>query len=270
MKAAILCREFCRTALQTLRYFGERGTPLSLVVIETGQRKKFSGTELDFIKAHQEFERILGRGPSIFRRTLARVPNGLRNEFSSLYKKLSGKSDQPVADCAAENSIPVVRVERHSSEEARRLLEEHGIETGLLTRSSWLIKEPLLSMCNFRLVNVHPAKLPEHRSLDSLPWSIISGGPIGLTVHFIDKGVDTGPVLLFREVKPLAGDDLIRLRERIDSLIPEAFYDAVTGLQAGLLEPVEQSPEAGVHHRPMTVEELVEADRALRKMTENG
>ena len=78
-------------------------------------------------------------------------------------------------------------------------------------------------MLNTKIINVHPAFLPKHRSLDSLPWSILEGDPIGLTAHFVDAGIDTGPILLFQEVVPKNGENLITLRERMNKMIPNIF-----------------------------------------------
>jgi len=65
---------------------------------------------------------------------------------------------------------------------------------------AWLIKEPLLSMRYTKVINAHPGKLPQHQLLDSLFSSILQNDPIGCTAHFVDTGVETGPILLFKEL----------------------------------------------------------------------
>ena len=87
----------------------------------------------------------------------------------------------------------------------------------------------------------------------------------GLTAHFVDDGVDTGPILLFLEVTLEKGDSLITLRKKIDKKIPEIFFKVVVGLNDGIISPISQDPGEGVHHRPMTVNELLQAEQILQK-----
>ena len=163
-----------------------------------------------------------------------------------------------------ELGISLAEVKRHSSEETKHLLQKNNISYILLTSSNWLIKEPLLSIKTTKIINAHCAKLPAHRSLDSLPWSVLENDTIGLTAHFVDKGIDTGAVLHFTEIIPQKEDNLITLRKRVDSKKPEIFFKAIQGLKKGNIKPAGQMGTRGVHHRPMTVSELINVENVLQ------
>jgi len=260
-KIAIFCRKTGATAVHTAEHFRVRGLDVSVFVVEAGVRKKRSSTERQFQAAHEQFRRYLVRRSSLKERVRL-AATGVFHRLPSACRDLARPN---VLRRAKAMGIPAVVVQKHSTPETMHILERHDISYVLLASSAWLVKEPLLSMPTTRIINAHCAKLPEHRSLDALPWSVVEGDPVGLTAHFVDQGIDTGPVLLFEEVVPQPGDNLIRLRRRIDAKKPEVFLKAVRGLIDGTLSPVSQRPSDGVHHRPMTFDELVEAERALQR-----
>ena len=260
-KIAIFCRKTGGTALKTATYFRAHGMDVSLFVVEVAVRKKRSATEQQFQAAHEQFRRYLLRRSSL----KERMRLAARGVFGRLPSACQDLVRPSVLRRARAMGIPAFVVQKHSSPQTRDILEKNDISYVLLASSAWLVKEPLLSMATTRIINAHCAKLPEHRSLDALPWSVLDNDPVGLTAHFVDQGIDTGPVLLFEEVAPQPGDNLIRLRQRVDAGKPEVFLKAVRGLVAGTLQPVPQHPSDGVHHRPMTFDELVEAERALQR-----
>ena len=194
-----------------------------------------------------------------------KLPIALRTRLEPLIQAIVFRKSLAMREKAKEKGIPIVMVKRHSSFKTKFHLESHHISYVLLTSSAWLIKKPLLSMENTKIINAHCAKLPNHRSLDSLPWSVMENDKTGLTAHFVDDGVDTGPILLFLEVTPEKGDSLITLRKKIDKKIPEIFFKVVVGLNDGIISPISQDPGEGVHHRPMTVNELLQAEQILQK-----
>lgn len=270
-KIAVLCVGGCTQTVNTLNYFQKHGVPISLVVIETAVRQKFSAAELQMQAAHQEFKKAISHetqnganGKKSFPKALwLSLPVGVRDRVKEMVPGAANR--EPVAKLARELNVPVVYVPKHSSEETKRTLEQFDISIALLGSSNWLIKEPLLSMPNTKIINAHCAKLPRHRSLDSLPWSVMEGDQVGLTTHFVDAGIDTGPILKFLEVIPQSGDTLVTLRQRVNDKTPELFMSSVRGLHDKTIVPNPQSETDGIHHRPMTVEQLLEAERILQE-----
>src|SRR2546423_6465522 len=101
------------------------------------------------------------------RRSAARLiwsslPSGVRTWIRKLWTAGAEQSEQPprVEECARDYGIPTVQVEKHSSEATKAILEANGISVVLLASSAWLIKEPLLSMKETKIINVHPGWLP--------------------------------------------------------------------------------------------------------------
>lgn len=82
-----------------------------------------------------------------------------------------------------------------------------------------------------RLVNTHPALLPAFPGAHAVRDALAAGVPVtGATVHVVDAGVDTGPVLAQREVRVEPGDDEARLHERIKHVERELLVQTVAEL----------------------------------------
>ena len=88
-----------------------------------------------------------------------------------------------------------------------------------------------------RLINTHPALLPAFPGAHAVRDALAAGVPVtGATVHVVDAGVDTGPVLAQREVAVLPGDDEARLHERIKHVERELLVQTVAELVPAVLK----------------------------------
>lgn len=272
MKLALLSMSTCQTAIHTLRHFAEHGRDLDLVLVETAQRTSFPATVVQMMENHERFEEQLGlrRPRSWKRRIWDTLPLGLKNAVRRRAERLPGLDRITVSHHARRLGVPVVTVERHSSPEGREALESHGIDYALLASSARLIREPLLGEGAPGIINAHFAHLPRHRALDAMAWSLLDDSPTGLSLHLVDAGIDTGPLLGFHEVPPRPGDTLHALEARMDEEKPPAFLGIVERLERGEIVPAPQDPEAGTHHRPMTVQELLQAESALQRRIAEG
>ena len=82
-----------------------------------------------------------------------------------------------------------------------------------------------------RLINTHPALLPAFPGAHAVRDALAAGATVtGATVHVVDAGVDTGPVLAQREVPVLPGDDEASLHERIKAVERELLVETVAQL----------------------------------------
>jgi phosphoribosylglycinamide formyltransferase-1 len=79
-----------------------------------------------------------------------------------------------------------------------------------------------------KIINIHPALLPAFPGLDAQKQAIMYGAKYsGCTVHFVDSGVDTGPIILQKMVKVLDGDTEESLSKRILGKEHQAYPEAV-------------------------------------------
>jgi phosphoribosylglycinamide formyltransferase-1 len=115
-------------------------------------------------------------------------------------------------------------------EEAQQETADHlkaaGVELVCLAGFLRLVKRPLLDAFPNRIINIHPALLPAFPGLESWKQALDAGvSETGATVHFVDEGMDTGPVILQERVPVLPGDTAESLHARIQ-VIEHRLYPA--------------------------------------------
>ncbi len=114
------------------------------------------------------------------------------------------------------------------------LLEKHGVDFVVLAGFMRMVKGGLIGAYAGRMVNIHPALLPAFPGLESWRQALEYGVKVaGCTVHFVDAGMDTGPIIAQRTVPVLEGDTPEALHERIQAEEHRAFPEVLQWIAAG-------------------------------------
>lgn len=100
-------------------------------------------------------------------------------------------------------------------------------------------------------LNAHPGLLPEVRGSASVAWAVELDLPIGCTCHFIEAGIDTGPIVGRREIAVHRGDTYEKLCHATTVLSGTLMTEALTAYSRGELESSPQ-PTGGKAHRNMS------------------
>ena len=115
-------------------------------------------------------------------------------------------------------------------------IEGRGAELVVLAGYMQLLSAPFVRRFRNRVVNVHPALLPAFPGLDAIGQALAAGvETTGVTVHFVDEGVDTGPVILQREVAVPPGGQRSALEEAVHALEHELYPEAIRMISRGLV-----------------------------------
>jgi len=111
-------------------------------------------------------------------------------------------------------------------------LQEAQVELVVLAGFMRVLKGDFLRAFPLRVVNIHPSLLPAFPGLEAWKQALEYGVKVtGCTVHFVDHGVDTGPIIGQEAVPVLPGDTAASLHERIQ-LAERRLYPAVVGALA--------------------------------------
>jgi phosphoribosylglycinamide formyltransferase 1 len=118
--------------------------------------------------------------------------------------------------------------EYHSKEEYEKViaekLAESEIEFIALAGYMRLIGPVLLAAYGGRIVNIHPSLLPLYPGKDAIGQALAAGDSVtGVTVHFVDEGMDTGPVIVKKEVPVAEGETAESLQAKIQKVEHELF-----------------------------------------------
>lgn len=112
--------------------------------------------------------------------------------------------------------------------------ESRGADLVVLAGYMQLLSPAFVARFRARVVNVHPALLPAFPGLDAIGQALAAGvETTGVTVHFVDEGVDTGPVILQREVAVPAGRDRAELEKAVHAVEHELYPEAIRMIAEG-------------------------------------
>ena len=127
------------------------------------------------------------------------------------------------AEICAKFKIPYI-VKPHADIEGGNL----GIIGGART-----LPDHVIQKYSIGIINLHPGLLPNNRGLDNIKWALYHDMPQGLTVHFIDKYVDRGQIILKKKVPVYDDDKIYHIHQRLVSMQPKVLIDALNILERG-------------------------------------
>ena len=142
----------------------------------------------------------------------------------------SNRRDAPALLRARAAGVPTATfsLDCHATREERDLvlaswLEEHGVEFVVLAGYMHLLTPPFLRRFPGRVINVHPSLLPDFPGVHAIEDALAAGVDVtGVTVHYVDEGIDTGPVIVQEEVPVEPRESLVdRIHAAEHRLLPE-------------------------------------------------
>ncbi len=150
----------------------------------------------------------------------------------------------PVKICAMAHAIPVFQPVKIKAPEAVKILREYEADIFVVAAFGQILSEEILAMPKYGCVNIHASLLPKYRGAGPIQWAIIDGEKkTGVTIMQMDKGLDTGDMLLQKEVeidKRETGDSL---HDKLAAAGAELIVEALPQIEAGKLTPRRQNDE---------------------------
>jgi len=172
----------------------------------------------------------------------------------------SGRID-PMKAKALEKGIPVFQPKSMKTDEVHRQFAAHEADLGLLAYVTVIVPERIIQLPRLGTLCFHPSLLPRYRGGSALNWQIIRGEKHGgLTVFWTDAGIDTGPILLQKEVD--IGPDDTTGSLYYDKIFPlgiDAMEEAVRLVAQGSAPRIVQD-DARASYDPLCKDEHVGID----------
>ena len=158
---------------------------------------------------------------------------------------LADVPDAKILDRAKRHGIPCqyldcapwkTKLEGQAEDRCIEILKDAGVDTVVLAGFMRIVKPGLLAAFPNRVLNIHPALLPAFPGVHSWKQALDYGCKVaGVTVHFVDGGTDTGPIIVQKAVPVLEDDTPETLHARIQVEEHKAFPEALALLAAGRL-----------------------------------
>lgn len=172
-------------------------------------------------------------------------------------QKGRGKEVQypPVKEAALALGLPVYQPERIKNPEAVAELAKYEADVIVVAAFGQILSKEILDMPKYGCINIHASLLPKYRGAAPIQWAVIHGDEkSGVTIMQMEEGLDTGAILLQREVTLAPKETGESLFHRLASLGAETIVEALELLEQGKLTPVPQKEEDSTYAKMLTKE----------------
>lgn len=246
LNLVLMTRQGDPFGVDVLTEFKKHSSPISIAILEVNSHRRQLSRfrrllrELGPIRL---LHRIGDRAFQLVRQQLRRVY--LESERGRTYEDLCEK---------------IVWVNNlNDSQEALREIAPDIVVLG----GARILTQKVIQIPRIGILNAHPGLLPEYRGLDVMEWAILNGDDIGVTVHFVDEGIDTGPIVVKKRLEIQPGNRLSDLKKKASDLSGQMVLEAVDLIAAGRASPQPQREEDGKLYGSMPRSLRKEVDRKL-------
>ncbi len=159
----------------------------------------------------------------------------------------------PVKVLAEEMGLPVFQPVSLKTGEATAQLRSLAPECVVVVAYGKLLPEEMLALPPLGCVNIHASLLPRYRGAAPIQWAVLRGETeTGVTTMLMDKGMDTGALLLQKRCPILPNETAGQLFERLAEMGGELIGPTLEGLRQGTITPTPQRGEEATYAPPLT------------------
>ena len=174
-----------------------------------------------------------------------------------------------LVDLARLRGVKCTTVKDHNDDQSLVELRSDNPDVIAFTGGG-LIRKPLLSIPRTGILNCHMGLLPVYRGMDVVEWPFVEANdltavPVGITVHFMDSGLDTGPILFRRQIEYRDVLTFRGLRDRFEPHMVRSMVEAICRIRDGKYELEHQRPMDGRQYFVMHPRILTFAEHRLRQ-----
>ncbi len=165
----------------------------------------------------------------------------------------------PLKELAAQLGIPIFQPKGMRAPEVYAEYVKLEADLNVMAYVTDILPEGILKYPKLGTIQYHPSLLPKHRGGSAINWAIINGeAKTGITIFWPDKGIDTGPILLQKEVE-ISPDDTVGSLY-FDKLFPlgiEALVESIELIKKGIAPRVPQDESQATYEGLCTEKDAV-------------
>lgn len=172
---------------------------------------------------------------------------------------VAGKPQDPIKVASLKHGIPVFQFNRMRDDGAIEAFRSLRADLGVMAFVTDIAPRAILEAPTKGTIQYHPSLLPKHRGPSSINWPIIQGeSKTGLSIFWPDDGLDTGPILLQKEVEIGPDDTLGTIYfGKLFEMGVEAMIESVEMVKAGTAPRIEQDESQVTYESWCTTQEVV-------------
>lgn len=169
-------------------------------------------------------------------------------------------SAPPVKELALKYDIPVYQPDSLKNDEIKSFFASLGADLAIVVAYGKILPEEFLNAPKYGCINMHASLLPKLRGAAPIQWSIINGEKrSGVTAMQMDKGLDTGDILLSESVEIRDDETAQELHDEMSVLGAQVMRKTLSMLQKGVLSPIRQDDSQSTY-APILTKELSAID----------
>lgn len=160
-----------------------------------------------------------------------------------------GLPERRLSQLARRRCIPLHRTRRFEDSSVIAFLRRAEPDVVLFTGGG-LLRKDFLAASGGGVFNVHMGILPPYRGMDVVEWPFLEtkagdDAQVGLTLHLMDQGLDTGDILRVRQVSARTVESFTALRRRLGPMMVELMIAGLRDLRDGKMQPAPQKLQDG-------------------------
>lgn len=200
--------------------------------------------------------RIVLFGQAAFGRDVLNALLEAGEEMVGVSTPRAGSRPDPLFEVAVEKRIPVIETPSLRQDEPFQQFVELKPDLLVFAFVTDIVRKRVLEAATYGAIQYHPSLLPAHRGRTAMNWAIMSGASrSGLTIFWVDEGIDTGPVLLQREIEIGPDDSVGSLYfDRLYPMGVEALVEAVRLVREGEAPREPQDESIATYEPPAAAE----------------
>jgi len=200
--------------------------------------------------------RIVLFGQAAFGRDVFNALLAAGEEVVGVSTPRAGSRPDPLFEAALEKQIPVIETPSLRQDEPFKQYLELKPDLLVFAFVTDIVRKRVLDAATHGAIQYHPSLLPAHRGRTAMNWAIMSGATTtGITIFWVDEGIDTGPIILTREVE-IGPDDSVGsiYFDRLYPMGVEALVEAVRLVREGTAPREEQDESIATYEPPAAAE----------------
>lgn len=168
--------------------------------------------------------------------------------------------EQKIYNLVKDIKLKIHRKINCNTKEFKDIILNSNIDLMMLLWWPQIIKNDVIDLVKQGILNLHPSLLPYNRGKHPYYWSIVDETPAGVSIHFITKNIDDGPVVFQKEIKT----DLTTTGEVLYNIalntIVELFKKSYNDILSFKFQPITQDNNIGTFHWGKNINESSEID----------
>lgn len=164
----------------------------------------------------------------------------------------------PVKVCAAEAGIPVLQPATLRDEHIAAELAGYAPQVIVVVAYGKILPKNILDLPPYGCINLHGSLLPEYRGAAPMQRAILDGKPVtGVTTMYMAEGMDTGDMLLRREIPIEESDNFEDIHDKLGKIGAVLMLETLEKLEAGTLTPVPQDDSLATYAAKITKDDCL-------------